>query len=36
VPVTVDEREIVVESRLEFDGKVRATMTATWLRFRPC
>jgi acyl-coenzyme A thioesterase PaaI-like protein len=35
VPVTVDEREIVVESRLEFDDKVRATMTATWLRFRP-
>jgi len=34
-PVTVDEREIVVESRLEFDGKVRATMTATWLRFHP-
>jgi acyl-coenzyme A thioesterase PaaI-like protein len=35
VPVAIDEREIVVESRLEFDGKVRATMTATWLRFRP-
>jgi acyl-coenzyme A thioesterase PaaI-like protein len=35
VPLSVHEREIVVESRLEFDDKVRATMTATWLRFRP-
>jgi acyl-coenzyme A thioesterase PaaI-like protein len=35
VPVSIDEREIVVESRLEFEDKVRATMTATWLRFRP-
>ena len=34
-PVTIAEREIVVESRLEFEDKVRATMTATWLRFRP-
>jgi acyl-coenzyme A thioesterase PaaI-like protein len=34
-PNSVNEREIVVESRLEFDGKVRATMTATWLRFHP-
>jgi acyl-coenzyme A thioesterase PaaI-like protein len=35
VPAVVDERDIVVESRLEFDGKVRATMTATWRRFHP-
>ena len=34
-PETVDEAEIVVHSELEFDDKVRATMTATWRRFRP-
>jgi acyl-coenzyme A thioesterase PaaI-like protein len=34
-PVRVDETEIVVTSELEFDGKPRATMTATWRRFRP-
>jgi acyl-coenzyme A thioesterase PaaI-like protein len=31
----VDESEIVVHSSLEFEAKVRATMTATWRRFRP-
>jgi acyl-coenzyme A thioesterase PaaI-like protein len=34
-PERVDEREVVVTAVLEHDGKVRATMTATWLRFRP-
>ena len=34
-PVSVDEREIVVQSRVRYDAKVRATMTATWLRFHP-
>ena len=34
-PVSVDESEIVVGSELEVDGKTRATMTATWRRFRP-
>lgn len=34
-PVSLDESEIVVRSELEVDGKTRATMTATWLRFRP-
>lgn len=34
-PVSVDENEIVVGSELEVDGKTRATMTATWRRFRP-
>jgi acyl-coenzyme A thioesterase PaaI-like protein len=34
VPVTVDESEIVVRSELDHDGKTRATMTATWRRFR--
>jgi acyl-coenzyme A thioesterase PaaI-like protein len=34
-PVTVDESEIVVGATLEHDGKPRATMTATWRRFRP-
>ena len=34
-PVTIDESEIVVASRLQYDGKTRATMTATWLRFHP-
>ncbi len=35
VPVRLDESEIVVRSELDFDGKTRATMTATWRRFRP-
>jgi len=34
-PLSVDETEIVVGSELEVDGKPRATMTATWRRFRP-
>ena len=34
-PVSVDESEMVVRSELEVDGKTRATMTATWRRFRP-
>ncbi len=34
-PVSVDESEIVVGSELEVDDKTRATMTATWRRFRP-
>lgn len=35
VPLSVDENEIVVRSELEVDGKPRATMVATWRRFRP-
>src|SRR5262245_40978140 len=34
-PVTIDENEIVVKSDLEHENKARASMTATWLRFRP-
>jgi acyl-coenzyme A thioesterase PaaI-like protein len=34
-PLSLDETEIVVGSELEFGDKVRATMTATWRRFRP-
>ena len=34
-PERVDESEIVVHSELTFDDKVRATMSATWRRFRP-
>jgi acyl-coenzyme A thioesterase PaaI-like protein len=34
-PVSLGETEIVVGSELEVDGKTRATMTATWRRFRP-
>jgi acyl-coenzyme A thioesterase PaaI-like protein len=34
-PVSVDESKIVVRSELEVNTKTRATMTATWLRFRP-
>ena len=34
-PISIDENEIVVGSELELDGKTRATMTATWRRFRP-
>ena len=34
-PVSVDEAKIVVTSELEVDGKARAAMTATWLRFHP-
>ena len=33
--VSLDESEIVVGSELEVEGKPRATMTATWRRFRP-
>ena len=35
IPMAIDETEIIVRSELEFDGKPRATMTATWRRFRP-
>jgi acyl-coenzyme A thioesterase PaaI-like protein len=34
-PISIDESEIVVRSELEVDDKTRATMIATWLRFRP-
>jgi acyl-coenzyme A thioesterase PaaI-like protein len=34
-PESIDEKEIVVHSALEFEDKVRATMTASWKRFRP-
>ncbi len=34
-PVSVDENQIVVQAALEFEGKVRATMTADWRRFQP-
>jgi acyl-coenzyme A thioesterase PaaI-like protein len=34
-PERIDEDEIVVHSELTFDDKVRATMSATWKRFRP-
>jgi len=34
-PEQVSEKEIVVAAELLADDKVRATMTATWLRFRP-
>lgn len=34
-PERIDEREIVVHSELEVDDKVRATMSASWRRFRP-
>ena len=34
-PERIDEAEIVVHSELEVDDKVRATMSATWRRFRP-
>jgi hypothetical protein len=33
--VRVEDAEIVVQSALELDAKVRAEMTATWRRFRP-
>ena len=32
---SIDEQEIVVTSSLEVDDTTRATMTATWRRFRP-
>lgn len=35
IPASVDETEIVVTSELVVDDKTRATMTATWRRFRP-
>jgi acyl-coenzyme A thioesterase PaaI-like protein len=34
-PERIDEDEIVVHSELGVDDKVRATMSATWRRFRP-
>jgi acyl-coenzyme A thioesterase PaaI-like protein len=34
-PVSIDEDEIVVEAALQHENKPRATMTATWRRFRP-
>jgi acyl-coenzyme A thioesterase PaaI-like protein len=34
-PEGVDESQIVVRSELTYDGKLRATMSATWKRFRP-
>jgi acyl-coenzyme A thioesterase PaaI-like protein len=34
-PQTISETEIVVIAELAAEGKPRATMTATWLRFRP-
>jgi acyl-coenzyme A thioesterase PaaI-like protein len=34
-PGSVNEDEIVVNADLELEGKTRATMTATWRRFRP-
>jgi acyl-coenzyme A thioesterase PaaI-like protein len=34
-PVAVEEDQIVVQAALELEGKVRATMTADWRRFRP-
>ena len=34
-PVSIDEDTIVVEAELEYENKPRATMTATWRRFRP-
>jgi acyl-coenzyme A thioesterase PaaI-like protein len=34
-PLSVDESEIVVGAELAVDDKARATMTATWRRFRP-
>jgi acyl-coenzyme A thioesterase PaaI-like protein len=34
-PERISEKEIVVVAELAADDKTRATMTATWLRFRP-
>jgi len=34
-PERIEEREIVVQSELVVDDKVRATMSATWRRFQP-
>jgi acyl-coenzyme A thioesterase PaaI-like protein len=34
-PESIAQHEIVVHSELVVDDKVRATMTATWRRFRP-
>jgi hypothetical protein len=34
-PEHIGEDEIIVRSELTFDHKVRATMSATWKRFRP-
>jgi hypothetical protein len=35
LPESIDPSLIVVRSELAVDTKVRATMTATWARFRP-
>jgi hypothetical protein len=35
VALTVDLSLISVKSELNVDGKLRATMMATWVRFRP-
>ena len=34
-PESVDSSQIIVRSELTIEHKVRATMTATWVRFRP-
>jgi acyl-coenzyme A thioesterase PaaI-like protein len=34
-PESISDKAIVVSAELSADGKPRATMTATWLRFRP-
>ena len=34
-PERIDRAHIIVRSEMELDHKVRATMTATWVRFRP-
>jgi acyl-coenzyme A thioesterase PaaI-like protein len=34
-PMEVSDSAIVVSAEVSYDGKVRATMTANWLRFRP-
>ena len=34
-PQSIDPSQIIVTSELAVDDKVRATMTATWARFRP-
>ena len=34
-PVEISESAIVVSAELAFEGKVRATMVANWLRFHP-
>ena len=34
-PIKVSEQSIVVAAELEYEDKVRATVTAKWLRFHP-